>query len=378
MHNMYSKNTEEASGEYSASSSGSRRRLGALQTNHNSVIGVKQASRTSILGDYNRSSLLKSNHIYRDNDYDDYSSGGGEPRTPMQFWYPAPPYTDAQAPVKVYKPREDPRLYYQSDQYLKEVLGKNINPEVTNIYPGREVVRMNEPHVVRPLPVRRLRSRHDNRIDYAEYKHCIKCPRDRTVVAKAGFDRVILQAPRLLSCSGRRAPKNIRFQHYFGPKFGTLLEEGSYSVVGRIVNRNEKLQMCKFKVRVVVQTCKTPESLITNCNGLNQPCNFRCRDDKMELIGATSLICGDDLQWDDALPTCRVRNWCITPTPPEHGRISCTGHQAGKSHEGLAEGSRCRVRCDRGWQSNLRIVAFCRRGNWTRALECDSNNSTQR
>lgn len=128
-----------------------------------SVSGVKQASHISTSEDYYRPSLLKSNHIYRGNDYDDYSGGVGEPRTPMQFWYPAPPYTDAQAPVKVYKPREDPRLYYQSDQYLKEVLGKNINHEVTKIYPGREVVRMDEAHLMRPVPIRRLRSRHDNR-----------------------------------------------------------------------------------------------------------------------------------------------------------------------------------------------------------------------
>ncbi|XP_068626807.1 E-selectin-like [Battus philenor] len=350
---------------------------GAHQTNINTN-SLNEANESSYTGrsENHVRSFLDSN-LYRSNDYDDYSSGVAEPRTPMHIPYPGPSYTDAKTPIKIYEPREDPRLYYQSDEYLKEVIGKSINYEVTNIYPGREVIRIGEKGLTKTIPAHRLKSRDDHRNDFAGNKHCIKCPRDRTVIAKAGYDRVALQSPRLLTCSGRKAPKNIKFAHYFGPKFGSLLKGGTYSIIGRIMNRNENLQMCKFKVHVVIQSCHTPPSLVAHCKGLNQPCTFTCRDSKMEIHGATSLTCGEDLQWDDYLPICKARNWCITPPPPDHGRISCTGQPAGKSHEGLAEGSRCRVRCEKGWRSNLRLVAFCRRGNWTRPLVCESKNSTR-
>lgn len=48
-------------------------------------------------------------------------------------------------PLKVYEPREDPRLFYQTDAYRREIVRKNANHyEVTFAYPGHEVVRLSE------------------------------------------------------------------------------------------------------------------------------------------------------------------------------------------------------------------------------------------
>lgn len=59
------------------------------------------------------------------------------------------------------------------------------------------------------------------------------------MIAKKGMDRVFLQNPKLKTCSGRRAPRTVRFAHMYGPKFGTLLPHGTHIILGRITYKNE-------------------------------------------------------------------------------------------------------------------------------------------
>ena len=99
-------------------------------------------SRRSILTDHNKR-----------NDYDYYSSRFSKLRTPMHVRYDAPSLTEEKT-GKVYQPREDPRLFYQSDAYIKETNRKNLNNEVSSIYIGRGVVRAGEVNRRRSLPIR--------------------------------------------------------------------------------------------------------------------------------------------------------------------------------------------------------------------------------
>lgn len=68
-----------------------------------------------------------------------------EQRSPLQF-HEIRTYSQRPRPaLKIYQPREHPRFFYQTDAYLKEIVGKNINNhEVTFAYPGNEVVRLSE------------------------------------------------------------------------------------------------------------------------------------------------------------------------------------------------------------------------------------------
>lgn len=68
---------------------------------------------------------------------------------------------------------------------------------------------------------------------------CVRCPHDRTLIAKPGVDRAKLQYPRIQTCSGRKAPRGVRFTRMYGPDFGTLLKEGSHIIVGRITYKGE-------------------------------------------------------------------------------------------------------------------------------------------
>lgn len=310
-------------------------------------------SRRSILTDHNRR-----------NDYDYYSSRISKLRTPLHVRNHTPSLTQEKT-GKVYQPREDPRLFYQSDAYIKETNRKNLNNEVSSIYIGRGVVRAGEVNRRRSLPIRMT----DNEFNSVDEGMCVRCPPDRTLITKAGVDRAILQYPRILSCSGRKAPRLVRFVHMYGPKFGSLLKEGSHMVVGQITHKDEILQTCKMQIHVLVQTCSVPKYLVPHCGAKNKACNFTCRDPKAEFRGQRTLTCSDDMKWSGHLPVCNLRTWCHPPPPPEHGRVSCKGVTSPNGW-GLNEGSSCRVRCARGWKWSSRSSAVCRRGAWTYDLGC--------
>ncbi|XP_075971585.1 uncharacterized protein LOC142973604 [Anticarsia gemmatalis] len=311
---------------------------------------------------------IASDHIRR-NDYDHHRGRLADLRSPVHVFNDAPPITEAKT-GKVYQPREDPRFFYQSDAYIEEVNRKNLNNEVTSVYMGRGVVRAGENP--RSLPIR-LR---DNELNSIDEETCVRCPHDRTLIAKAGVDRAMLQYPRIQTCSGRKAPRGVQFNRMYGPEFGALLKEGSHMLIGRITYKNKILQTCKMQIHVLLQSCPVPKYLMSHCEAQNKTCSFTCRDPKAELRGHHSLTCGEDLRWSGRLPVCNARTWCSPPPPPEHGKVSCKGVTASNGW-GLEEGSSCRVRCARGWRWSQRAAAVCRRGLWTHGLSCQPKRSQQ-
>ncbi|XP_045528043.1 uncharacterized protein LOC123716376 [Pieris brassicae] len=267
--------------------------------------------------------------------------------------------------IQTHQPREDPRLFYQTDSYLREV--QDHNHEVTYIYPGREVINAEEEYI-RPRRLRKMVK--SLTLNSDDRSLCMQCPHDRTLIAKAGLDKVVLQSPSLLSCNGRTASREIRFVTMYGPNFGALLHQGSYVIVGKIMYNRQVLQMCKMQVHVILQSsrkCPLPNSLQAHCNN-DYECSFTCQDPNLDLQGPRALVCDKDLNWEGNLPICKGRKWCVPQEPPEHGRISCKGISADNG-PGLSEGSRCRVRCRLGWKAK-NTVAVCRRGSWNHELAC--------
>ncbi|XP_028156190.1 uncharacterized protein LOC114349826 [Ostrinia furnacalis] len=314
----------------------------------------------------------------RSYDYDYRSGGHAPPLSAVQSLQSLHGTSEVPAAktIAVYQPREDPRLFYQSSSYLKEIDRKNLIGEASSIYPGREVVRAGKTYGLRSLETRRM-DRNANMISPGYKNVCVKCPQDRTLIAKPGSDMVVFQYPRLTTCSGLKVPRDVRFIPLYGPKFGSLLTKGSHIVIGHISYKNKDIQMCKMEVHVIVQNCAVPSYLISKCDEKTKVCNFSCRDPNMELQGHTTLSCGDTMGWTDwtgALPVCRARTWCERPLPPDNGRLSCKGLPEGT---GLAEGSTCRVRCARGWHWSPRAATVCRRGAWTFNITCQrrSNHS---
>lgn len=105
--------------------------------------------------------FLDTKDIARSNDYDDYSSGLTELQSPMHIIYPPKTITEDEENIllKIHKPREDPKLFYQSDTYLKEINGRHVSKEVASIYPGRQYIRADEKY---RIPKHLLRSQNEN------------------------------------------------------------------------------------------------------------------------------------------------------------------------------------------------------------------------
>lgn len=74
---------------------------------------------------------------------------------------------------------------------------------------------------------------------YSYDDFCVKCPHDRTLVAKSGSDRVVLPYPYIKTCAGYPIPKGVHYEHMHGVQFGAVLFEGSYPVVGRITYKGK-------------------------------------------------------------------------------------------------------------------------------------------
>lgn len=93
----------------------------------------------------NRRRSLPEAFNLRTNEYDVNNGRFVDQRSPLQIHDTRTYSQSTKSPIKVYQPRENPRLFYQTDAYQKEIMGKNINNnEVTFAYPGIEVVRYNE------------------------------------------------------------------------------------------------------------------------------------------------------------------------------------------------------------------------------------------
>lgn len=162
------------------------------------------------------------------------------------------------------------------------------------------------------------------------FNPCVRCPHERTLVAKAGKNRILLQKPLLYTCSGQPVPRDVHFDHIYGPKFGSFLYKGSHVIVGRILYRNrvstslfrifgvilnigkrrktfifQSLHLCKFQIHVITRGCPTPKKILADCEDRLKPCNFTCKNPRYELHGASSLICGEDRKWVGILPVCK-------------------------------------------------------------------------
>lgn len=100
-------------------------------------------------------------HTFRnDNDYN--SSRFDNLRAPVSDTSSAEPKA-----LKVHQPRENPRLFYQSDTYAKEVIANSLNNAVAAVYPGKDVVWASE-HYYRKTHPARLRERGLNEVPYGK------------------------------------------------------------------------------------------------------------------------------------------------------------------------------------------------------------------
>ncbi|XP_073333242.1 E-selectin-like isoform X2 [Pagrus major] len=112
-------------------------------------------------------------------------------------------------------------------------------------------------------------------------------------------------------------------------------------------------------------TCKSPDRgahLIPQCSQSvtelrpDSSCSFSC-EAGFELQGAQTIQCSEDGQWNEAIPTCRVR--CPLLEAPENGHINCSDSEQ-------AYNAQCSFTCSQDYSLHGHEVLTCdHHGNWT-------------
>ncbi|XP_067001661.2 uncharacterized protein [Anabrus simplex] len=208
---------------------------------------------------------------------------------------------------------------------------------------------------------------------------CIRCPDDRAVVANRGREQVVVEQPELKTChhSARFKLHELRMEWIHGPKPGTLAEEGSHVMVGRLMYRHKQLQVCRMKYAVIVRKCPPlvlPKYMIAHCSKGNiwgSKCQLSCYQG-FQLKGHEVVECVESLEWSHPVPYCEAITGCPLPMSPEHGRLSCKTTGEGNEYL-LPENTECRYVCDPGYaipdsQSNLSVIS-CQSGGWNSTVD---------
>ncbi|KAJ0032401.1 hypothetical protein NQD34_002482 [Periophthalmus magnuspinnatus] len=104
-------------------------------------------------------------------------------------------------------------------------------------------------------------------------------------------------------------------------------------------------------------------NLIMNCSSNNSElapgatCSFNC-EPGFELHGAENLQCSEDVQWDEAVPTCEAVV-CPFLEAPQNGHINCSLKES-------LYNSQCAFTCDQDYTlDGLAILTCDHYGNWT-------------
>jgi len=178
------------------------------------------------------------------------------------------------------------------------------------------------------------------------------------------------------NCAMLRQPKNGKMKCDFEKsqtELGSVCEfscSPGYALIGETTStcsKGNNRQMSKFDNPAPVcvpRLCKTfqrnPVGGRVRCSTSNRQgsvCTFSCNDG-YELEGDFSTVCGDDMEWTNAAPTCRPNKCYPEQENPENGRALCSRSNF--------EDSVCRFGCVEDYMLVGPISTTCGpNGTWT-------------
>lgn len=165
-------------------------------------------------------------------------------------------------------------------------------------------------------PTLQEREVHQNHLEVKSRRgrFCIKCPPEKILIASKFQDGILIDAPKIHSCSGHTlSPTQYTLETLFSPNFKFGLPQGMHSFIGRIrnVKTNDIEKVCSLKYKVVVQKCQKFHSPDINmrvfCDMVNiwgSKCRFGCRNNG-KLSHNRPIYCNDDLKWSGDIPSCK-------------------------------------------------------------------------
>uniref|UniRef100_A0A1Q3G596 Putative conserved secreted protein n=1 Tax=Culex tarsalis TaxID=7177 RepID=A0A1Q3G596_CULTA len=230
---------------------------------------------------------------------------------------------------------------------------------------------------------------------------CIKCPAEKTAIARKGLDGVLIEPPMLTTCRNQPISRDLyELETLFGNKFNFVLPHSAggvpYSFLARVVNaRSGKVvQTCDLRYKVIVKQCGRyhPKSkdLKVVCD-LGQiwgsKCTFHCRNGGYLSAPGAFVECTEEQSWEGEEPYCsynevsddyaydsdtQLGSDCTYQIPPSNGRFACEIKPSAGNDLYVPAGTICRIKCHDHFEipPHLRpqSVFECQEGRWNSTM----------
>ncbi|XP_035787171.1 uncharacterized protein LOC118464152 isoform X2 [Anopheles albimanus] len=235
---------------------------------------------------------------------------------------------------------------------------------------------------------------------------CIKCPPEKTAIARKGLDGVLIEPPLLTTCRDRPISKDLyELETLFGPKLNFVLPHSNgapYSFLAKVISKHTgaAVQTCEMRYTVVVKQCRRykPKNrdLKVICslgNIWGSRCTFHCRNGGYLSRPNSFVECSEDEIWEGEEPYCTFNDVsddyaadasdghslsgtdCQLEIPPANGRFACDLKDSDNGADAeltIPNGTACQVKCDEGHDipEHLQPAAFfgCVDGQWNNTM----------
>uniref|UniRef100_A0A2M4CRY3 Putative conserved plasma membrane protein n=1 Tax=Anopheles darlingi TaxID=43151 RepID=A0A2M4CRY3_ANODA len=235
---------------------------------------------------------------------------------------------------------------------------------------------------------------------------CIKCPPEKTAIARKGLDGVLIEPPLLTTCRDRPISKDLyELETLFGPKLNFVLPHSNgvpFSFLAKVISKHTgaAVQTCEMRYTVVVKQCRRykPKNrdLKAICNLGNiwgSRCTFHCRNGGYLSHPNSFVECSEDEIWEGEEPYCTFNDVsddyaadasdghtlsgtdCQLDIPPANGRFACDLKDTDNGDDAeltIPNGTACQVKCDEGHDipEHLQPAAFfgCVDGQWNNTM----------
>ncbi|XP_053659743.1 uncharacterized protein LOC128708787 [Anopheles marshallii] len=232
---------------------------------------------------------------------------------------------------------------------------------------------------------------------------CIRCPPERTAIARKGLDGVMIEPPCLSTCNGRPISKELyELETLFGPKANFVLPHSNgppYSFLAKVISKQtgNTVLTCDLRYRVIVKQCKRykPKNrdLKVSCSLghiWGSRCTFHCRSGGYLSRPNSYVECGEDELWEGEEPYCvfndvsddyaadsdtaNVAGDCQLDIPPENGRFACDlrDNESASNELAVPNGTACQVKCNDGYHvpGHLQPAIYfqCSDGQWNNTM----------
>ncbi|XP_055597528.1 uncharacterized protein LOC129747376 isoform X2 [Uranotaenia lowii] len=235
---------------------------------------------------------------------------------------------------------------------------------------------------------------------------CIRCPAEKTAIARKGLDGVLIEPPMLTTCRNQPISRDLyELETLFGAKFNFILPHsnggGPYSFLAKVVNRRsgKVVQTCDLRYKVVVKQCgryhpknKDLKVLCDLGHIWGSRCSFHCRNGGYPSRQNAYVECNEDQKWEGEEPFCMYNDIsddyaydndaphgtsdCSYPIPPNNGRFACEMNNPdsdGSNDLYVPNGTICRIKCSDNFEipAHLQSVsAFeCHEGRWNSTMK---------